>query len=58
MISEQEENKGVNLHVVEIDWEVKKFHTNFHEVLERGGGGGWGGCKQNVETFFREQIEL
>ena len=38
MISEREENKGVNLHVVEIDWEVKKFHTNFHDVLERGGG--------------------
>ena len=44
--------------------EVKKFHTNFHDVLERGGGG-WGvgeGWKHSVETFFRElffeQIEL
>ena len=28
--------------------DVKKFHTNFHDVLERGGGGfgGWGGVEK------------
>ena len=28
--------KEVNLHVVETKWETKKFHKNFHKVLERG----------------------
>ena len=36
--SKCEESKGVVLHVVETEWEVKKFHDNFHDVLERVGG--------------------
>ena len=27
--------KGVNLHVVETEWETKNFHKKFHNVLER-----------------------
>ena len=39
LLREQEEGKGVNLHVVETEWEVKKFHKLFHDILERGGRG-------------------
>ena len=30
--------KEAKLHVVETKWETKKFHKNFHKVLERGIG--------------------
>ena len=33
--------------------EVKKFHTNFHDVLERGGGGGVGGLGRGGNTALR-----
>ena len=51
--SEREEGKGVSLHVVKTEWEVKNFHTNFYDVLETGGVE----TKRHM-TFFREQIEL
>ena len=53
--SEQEEGEGVNLHVVETEWEVKNFHKHFH-VFEKGGVG-----RERNKTymmFFCEQIEL
>ena len=28
---------GVNLHVVKTKWEAKKFHKNFHDILEKVG---------------------
>ena len=49
-VSDQEDAKWVNLHVVETEWEVKNFHKNFHEFLKGGGGGRRG---RNIE-----QIEL
>ena len=53
--SEREEGKGVNLDVVETEWEVK----NFHDILERGRGGGEFGVEtERYMTFFREQIKL
>ena len=33
--SKQEEGKRVNLHVMETEQEVKNFHKNFHDILER-----------------------
>ena len=44
------QSKLVNLHVAETEWEVKNFHKNFHDILERGWGGG-GGRGRNKMSY-------
>ena len=54
--SEQEEGKGVNLHVVETKWEVKfLIKLSWHLWREKGEVGVQ--TKRHM-TFFREKIEL
>ena len=47
-VSEQEEGKWVNLHVVETEWEVKNSHKYFHKVLEKRGEGRGVETKRNI----------
>ena len=57
MIEASERKAKESICMSQKQWQVKNFHNNFHDVLERGGGG-VRGTNKTAYDIFREQIKF